>query len=421
MNSLKIVKKTITVDQNNTGFGSFNGNQLKAPFFRNVRLFTKNYLISFFSGHVIFYPTPASLSYAWSFGSLAGITIVIQIISGIFLAMHYTANIELAFNSVEFVMRDVPKGWFIRYMHANGASMFFFVVYAHVCRGLYYGSYIKPRDSLWCSGVILLLLVMATAFTGYVLPWGQMSLWGATVISSMVTVIPVAGKLIREWLWGGYTIKNPTLQRFYITHVVLPFLLSGVTLIHLAQLHKVSSSNPVGSESLGDYVPFSSHMVSKDVFAFSAYLLIFIFLVVYFPNVLNHPDNYIPADFSETPAHVVPEWYFLPYYAILRSIPHKAGGIILMFGSLLVLFILPFINTSNVKNTTYRPLFKICFWVFIADFIVLAWIGQTPVKDAFIFTGQLATAYYFIFFLFLIPTVGKLEVFFIKNISNKVF
>ena len=379
----------------------------------NALRLTKHYLFSLIAGHLIFYPTPISLTYAWSFGSLAGITLVIQIISGIFLSMHYTAHIDLAFSSVEYIMRDVPNGWLIRYIHANGASMFFIVVYGHVCRGLYYGSYMEPRQALWCSGVVLLLLMMATAFTGYVLPWGQMSLWGATVITSMVTAIPVAGKPIVEWLWGGYTVANPTLHRFYTLHFILPFLIVGFTLIHLALLHKVGSSSPISSDTGVDDVPFYPYYVSKDFFAFTVYLFVFCLLVFYFPNVLNHPDNCIPADPMHTPAHVVPEWYFLPYYAILRSIPHKAGGIIAMLGSLLVLFIIPFINTSEIRNTTYRPLFKVFFWLFIADFVVLTWAGQKPVRDAYIQTGAIATAYYFLFFFIAIPVVGKVESFLI--------
>lgn len=384
----------------------------------NYARMTKNYLFSFIASHLVYYPTPISLTYAWSFGSLAGITLVIQMISGIFLSMHYTANIDLAFSSIEYIMRDVNNGWLIRYIHANGASMFFIVVYAHVCRGLYYGSYMEPRQLLWCSGVVLLLLMMATAFTGYVLPWGQMSLWGATVITNMVTAIPVAGKPIVQWLWGGYTVANPTLNRFYTLHFVLPFVIAGVTLIHLALLHKVGSSSPIGSDTGVDDVPFYPYFFSKDLFAFSVYLLVFGIFVFYFPNVLNHPDNYIPADPLHTPAHVVPEWYFLPYYAILRSIPHKAGGIVAMLGSLLVLFLIPFTNTSEIRNTTYRPIFKIFFWLFIADFIVLTFIGEKPVRDAYIFTGQVATFYYFLFFFVLIPVVGKVEFFLVHYKSS---
>lgn len=375
----------------------------------NMPRITDNYLYSFIASHLVYYPSPITLTYAWSFGSLAGITLVVQMLSGIFLSMHYTANIDLAFSSIEYIMRDVNNGWLIRYIHANGASMFFIVVYAHICRGLYYGSYMEPRELLWCSGVILLLLMMGTAFTGYVLPWGQMSLWGATVITNMVTAIPIAGKPIVQWLWGGYTVANPTLNRFYSIHFVLPFVIAGVTLIHLALLHKVGSNNPIGSDSGIDDIPFYPYFVSKDIFAFTVYLLVFAIFVFYFPNVLNHPDNCIPADPLQTPAHVVPEWYFLPYYAILRSIPHKAGGIVAMLGSILILLLIPYINTSDVRNTTYRPIFKLCFWLFVADFIILTWVGQKPVKDYFILTGQIATVYYFFFFLVLIPVVGVIE------------
>ena len=375
----------------------------------NMPRITNNYLYSFIASHLVYYPSPITLTYAWSFGSLAGITLVVQMLSGIFLSMHYTANIDLAFSSVEYIMRDVNNGWLIRYIHANGASMFFIVVYAHICRGLYYGSYMEPRELLWCSGVILLLLMMGTAFTGYVLPWGQMSLWGATVITNMVTAIPVAGKPIVQWLWGGYTVANPTLNRFYSIHFVLPFVIAGVTLIHLALLHKVGSNNPIGSDSGIDDIPFYPYFVSKDIFAFTVYLLVFAVFVFYFPNILNHPDNYIPADPLQTHAHVVPEWYFLPYYAILRSIPHKAGGIVAMLGSILILLLIPFINTSDVRNTTYRPIFKLCFWLFLVDFIILTWVGQKPVKNYFILTGQVATVYYFFFFLVLIPVVGIIE------------
>jgi quinol-cytochrome oxidoreductase complex cytochrome b subunit len=373
------------------------------------RILTKNYILSIISNHVVFYPAPISLSYAWSFGSLAGITLGIQMASGLLLSMHYTPNIKLAFLSVEYIMRDVPNGWLIRYIHANGASMFFIVTYAHICRGLYYGSYMHPRQLLWCSGVVLLLLMMGTSFTGYVLPWGQMSLWGATVITSMVTVIPYAGKSIVQWVWGGYTVGNPTLNRIYTIHFVLPFIMAGMTFIHLVLLHKVGSSNPIGSDAGIDDVPFYPYIVSKDLFAFSIYLLVFGFLVFYFPNVLNHPDNCIPANPMKTPAHVVPEWYFLPYYAMLRSIPTKVEGILTMFGSLIVLFIIPFINTSRIRSTTFRPLFKFFFWLFISDIVILGWLGQKPMRKTYIFAGQVATVYYFVFFLAVIPIVGKIE------------
>lgn len=373
------------------------------------RRWVNTYFGSLISNHLISYPTPRNLSYAWSFGSLAGLCLVAQMLSGIFLAMHYTADIEMAFNSVEYIMRDVKNGWFIRYMHANGASMFFLVVYCHIFRGIYYGSYMRPRRLLWASGVILFVLMMATAFTGYVLPWGQMSFWGATVITSFFTVIPFVGQAIVHWLWGGYIVSNATLKRFYSIHFVLPFVIAGLTLIHLTLLHKDGSNNPLGSDSVGDEVPFYPYFFVKDLFAFFCFLLIYAYFVLYFPNALGHPDNYVPADPIHTPRHVVPEWYFLAFYAILRSIPHKAGGIIAMGGSIAVLFTLPFFNTSKVRSTTYRPIFKFFYWALVADFIILIWIGQQPVRDTFILVGQITTFYYFFFFLVCVPLAGILE------------
>lgn len=368
----------------------------------------KQHIFAIIDSHIIHYPAPICLTYAWSFGALAGLSLVIQIVSGLLLSIHYTANINLAFYSIEYIMRDVNNGWLIRYTHANGASMFFIVVYAHICRGLYYGSYMAPRQALWCSGVVLFFLLMGAAFTGYVLPWGQMSFWGATVITSMVTILP-GGQSIVEWLWGGYTIKDPTLRRFYTLHFLLPFLIAGMTILHLILLHQVGSTSPIGSDTGIDDLPFYPYFVLKDLFAFSVYLIVFAVFVFYFPNFLNHPDNCIPADPFETPKHVVPEWYFLPFYAILRSIPHKTGGILAMFGSIAVLFIIPFINTSVVRNTTYRPIYKIFFWMFVADFVFLTWLGQKPVKDIYSEIGRYATVLYFLFFLVLLPISGKLE------------
>ena len=394
--------------------------ELKSFFLLNLGRINKTYIIYVLDSHIISYPTPAALSYAWSFGFLAGVCLVIQIVSGIFLSMHYTPHIDSAFNSIEFIMRDVKNGWLIRYIHANGASMFFMVIYCHIGRGLYYGSYMFPRKLLWSTGVVLFLLMMATAFTGYVLPWGQMSFWGATVITNMVTIVPIAGKYILQWLWGGYTITNPTLNRFFTIHFILPFVIVGVTLIHLAILHKEGSNNPIGSDRGTDDVTFFPYFVTKDLFALSCFLFVFCFFVFYFPNMLNHPDNYIPADPLETPAHVVPEWYFLPYYAILRSIPHKTGGILTMGGSILVLFIIPFLNTSEIRSTTFRPIFKLFFWIFISDFILLTWVGQKPMKTSYILLGQIATVYYFVFFLILLPMAGRIEFFLVRyNLSSE--
>ena len=369
----------------------------------------KNYFLAFIDNHLIHYPTPINLTYAWSFGSSAGMCLVIQILSGIFLAMHYTPQIDLAFSSVEHIMRDVNHGWFIRYVHANGASMFFIVVYCHIFRGLYYGSYMEPRQMLWCSGVVMFILMMAIAFMGYVLPWGQMSFWGATVITSLVTAVPVIGKSISIWLWGGFTINDATLHRFFSLHFTLPFVLVGLTFVHLALLHKDGSNNPLGVDSGIDKIPFYPYFFVKDLFAFFCLLGFFGVFVFYFPNLLGHPDNYIPADPMQTPEHIVPEWYFLPFYAILRSIPDKLGGVAAMGGSLLVLFLIPFINTSEIRSTDFRPLFKICYWLFVADFVILCWVGQKPVNDIYIYTGQIATIYYFTFFVVLIPVVGIIE------------
>ena len=272
---------------------------------------SKNFIIAFLDNHIIHYPTPINLTYAWSFGSSAGICLIIQMVSGIFLAMHYTPHIDLAFSSVEHIMRDVNHGWLIRYIHANGASMFFIVVYCHIFRGLYYGSYMHPRQLLWCTGVLIFILMMATAFMGYFLPWGQMSFWGATVITSLVTALPVIGQTIVDWLWGGFTVNNATLNRFFSIHFFLPFVIAGLTIIHLALLHKDGSTNPLGAESGGDKISFYPYFFVKDLYAFFVFVFIFAVFVYFFPNTLGHPDNYIPADPMHTPAHIVPEWYFL--------------------------------------------------------------------------------------------------------------
>lgn len=362
-----------------------------------------NFLAGVLNSHVIDYPTPSNLTYAWSFGSTAGICLVIQILTGVFLAMHYTPHIDLAFNSVEHIMRDVNNGWLIRYMHANGASMFFIVVYCHIFRGLYYGSYMFPRQLLWCSGVVIFILMMATAFMGYVLPWGQMSFWGATVITNLFSAIPFVGGAIVEWLWGGFSVDNATLNRFFSLHFLVPFLIAGVTIVHLALLHEHGSNNPVGTESSVDKVPFYPYFYVKDLLAFFGLITVFATFVFYFPNAMGHPDNYIPANPMVTPSHIVPEWYFLPFYAVLRSIPDKLGGVAAMGGALVVLFTIPFINTSEIRGPQFRPLFRIAFWLLVVDFLILGWIGQKAVETPFIEIGQVATVIYFAFFLFVIP------------------
>jgi len=367
-----------------------------------------------FSKHLISYPSPTNLTYAWSFGSSAGICLIIQIITGIFLAMHYTSDIDLAFWSIEHIMRDVNNGWIIRYMHCNGASQFFIVVYCHIFRGLYYGSYMSPRGEIWATGTIIFLLMMATAFMGYVLPWGQMSFWGATVITNLFSAIPLVGSSIVEWLWGGFSVGNATLHRFYSLHYLLPFLIVGVTLLHLIELHDVGSGNPLGMNTNLDTISFYPYFVIKDLFSFFIMLFIFIFFVFFFPNTLGHPDNWIPANPLVTPSHIVPEWYFLPFYAILRSIPNKLGGVLAMIGAILVLLFLPYINSSKIRSTKFRPIFSIFYWFLVGDFILLGWIGQKPVEDPYIFIGKLATEFYFIFLLIIIPIVGYIENFLIS-------
>ena len=369
----------------------------------------KDYILSILDNHIIDYPTPINITYAWSFGALAGICLVVQIVTGIFLAMHYTPHIDLAFSSVEHIMRDVNNGWLIRYMHANGASMFFIVVYSHIFRGLYYGSYMTPRELLWCSGVLIFLLMMATAFLGYVLPWGQMSFWGATVITNLFSAIPFAGPAIVEWLWGGFSIDNATLNRFFSLHFILPFAIAGLVIAHIALLHRDGSNNPLGIDSRSDSIPFYPYAYVKDLFSLIVFLVFFSIFLFYFPNLLGHPDNYIPADPMSTPAHIVPEWYFLPFYAILRSIPDKLGGVAAMGGAIVILFFLPFINTSEVRSSTFRPIYRKLFWFIFADFLLLGWIGQEIVETPYVQIGQIATVFYFFYFLVLIPFVGLLE------------
>ena len=369
----------------------------------------KNYLVAILNSHVIDYPTPSNLTYAWSFGSTAGFCLVIQILTGVFLAMHYTPHIDLAFVSVEHIMRDVNNGWLIRYMHANGGSMFFIVVYSHIFRGLYYGSYMYPREHLWCSGVIIFILMMATAFMGYVLPWGQMSFWGATVITNLFSAIPFVGPAIVEWLWGGFSVDNATLNRFFSFHFLVPFLIAGMSIVHLALLHEHGSNNPIGVESSVDKIPFYPYFYVKDLLAFFGLITVFAVFVFYFPNLMGHPDNYIPANPMVTPAHIVPEWYFLPFYAILRSIPDKLGGVIAMGGALVILLAIPFINTSEIRSSQFRPIFRVFFWLLVVDFLILGWIGQKPVESPFVEVGQIATVFYFTFFIILIPLLGILE------------
>jgi ubiquinol-cytochrome c reductase cytochrome b subunit len=374
----------------------------------------KDSILSFVDSHIINYPTPINLNYLWSFGSAAGIALVIQILTGIFLAMFYTPNIDLAFKSVEHIMRDINNGWLIRYLHANGASMFFIVVYCHIFRGLYFGSYIFPRDRLWISGILLFLLMMATAFMGYVLPWGQMSFWGATVITNLFSAIPIVGKTIVEWLWGGFSVNNATLNRFLSLHYLLPFLIAAATIVHLSLLHKDGSNNPLGINLNVESISFYPYFYVKDLFSFLIFLILFSLFVFFSPNSLGHPDNYIVANSLVTPPHIVPEWYFLPFYAILRSIPNKLGGVIAMVSAILILILLPYINTSETRSSKFRPLFATLYWFFFSDFLLLGWLGQKPVEDPYIAIGLFTTVLYFVIILFFISIVGLIERYLIK-------
>ena len=357
------------------------------------------------------YPTPKNLNYWWNFGSLAGIVLVIMIMSGIVLAMHYTAHVDHAFQSVERIMRDVNYGWLVRYIHANGASFFFIVVYIHIFRGLYYGSYKAPRELLWMLGVVILILMMATAFMGYVLPWGQMSFWGATVITNLFSAIPLVGESIVTLLWGGFSVDNPTLNRFYALHYLLPFVIVGVVVLHIVALHRFGSNNPLGIDVRGnqDTLSFHPYYTVKDAFGLGVFLVLLSAVVFFLPNSMGHPDNYIPANPMVTPAHIVPEWYFLPFYAILRAVPDKLLGVLAMFAAIGVLFILPWLDRSPVRSATFRPIYKIMFWVFLVDCVALTWLGAKPAEGIYVVLSRLCTAYYFFHFIILLPVLSIFE------------
>nr|YP_010620172.1 Apocytochrome b [Gredgaria maugeana]WAX04208.1 Apocytochrome b [Gredgaria maugeana] len=371
--------------------------------------FLKFPLFNLINDHAIAYPTPINLHYAWNFGFLSLICLGIQLITGIFLAMHYTPHIIFAFHSIEHIMRDVNFGWLIRYMHANGASMFFIVVYFHIFRVLYFGSYTKPKQWVLVIGIFILLTMIITAFIGYVLPWGQMSLWGATVITNLVSAIPKIGNYIVFWLWGGFSVDNATLNRFFSLHYLLPFLIIALSLIHIALLHQEGSGNPLGIETTLDKINLFPYFVIKDFFGLSFFAFAFAFLCFFFPNILGHSDNYIEANPMVTPTHIVPEWYFLPFYAILRSIPHKLGGVIAMLFSILILAGLPWLHSTEIRSSRFRPLYKFFYWTFISCCLLLGWIGGMPVEDPFIVIGQILSLYYFVYFLFIIPILGWIE------------
>ena len=383
-------------------------------------------IFTFVQHSAIDYPTPKNLNYWWNFGSLAGVILVIMIATGIFLSFNYTAHVDMAFDSVERIMRDVNYGWMIRYIHMNGASMFFLIIYIHIFRGMYYGSYKAPRELLWIIGVFIFLAMMATAFVGYVLPWGQMSFWGATVITNLFSVIPFFGDDIVTWLWGGFSVDNPTLNRFFSLHYLLPFVIFALVFLHLWALHTHKSNNPLGIEVKGDQdeLPFHPYYTIKDLYGLGVFMIFFVGVTFFAPNFFGEPENYLPANPLVTPAAIVPEWYFLPYYAILRATPDnfvdawgilpvtidaKTSGVILMFASILLLCVLPWLDRSKVRSAKFRPIYKQLYWIFLADCVLLGWIGGQPAEGTMLLVGRIATFWYFFHLLILVPFVPNWE------------
>ena len=353
------------------------------------------------------YSVPININIFWNFGVLALTFLISQILTGIFLAMHYVANVDLAFVSVEHIMRDVNNGWFLRYLHSNGASMFFLVVYIHIFRGLYYSSYTYPRQIVWMLGIIILLLMILTAFLGYVLPWGQMSFWAATVITNLASAIPIIGKDIVIWLWGGFSVGNPTLNRFFSLHYLLPFIIFAFVCLHLFFLHLYLSNNPLGFQSDLDNTKFGPYFIIKDIFGILLFSFITVFFIFFFPNALSHSDNYIMANPLVTPSHIVPEWYFLPFYAILRSVPNKLLGVILLLASLIILFFLPLFISYEIRSSNFRPLYKFLFWFFFFNCLILGWIGSKDIISPFYEIGQCSTIFYFGYFLIILPFANR--------------
>lgn len=384
-----------------------------------MRLFKKHPVLTLVNSFVVDSPLPSNISYFWNFGSLLGVCLVIQIVTGIFLAMHYTGNVELAFNSVEHIMRDVNNGWLLRYAHANGASMFFIMVYLHIGRGIYYGSYNNPRGLLWFAGVLIFFIMMGTAFIGYVLPWGQMSFWGATVITNMASAVPYFGTDIVQFVWGGFAVDNPTLNRFFSLHYLLPFLLAALVVIHLIGLHEYGSNNPFSINSNIDKISFHPYFSLKDMVGFIIFALFFSLFLFYYPNLLGHSDNYIPANPLVTPPHIVPEWYFLPFYAILRSIPNKLLGVIAMIAAIFILLLMPILHSSVIISSSWRPFYKFTFWIFVANFFLLGAIGGLPVEEPYLTIGGISAFFYFFFFLFVLPFAGHFDNFIFFKWKNK--
>lgn len=368
-------------------------------FINRIRVLVYNITIS--------YLVPLNINIFWNFGVLGFFFLISQILTGIFLGMHYVPNLDLAFKSVEHIMRDVNFGWFIRYLHSNGASMFFFVIYVHVFRGLFYNSYVYPRAIVWIIGIIILLLMILTAFLGYVLPWGQMSFWAATVITNLASAIPIVGNNVVTWLWGGFSVGNPTLNRFFSLHYILPIIILFLVIFHILFLHFTLSSNPLGILSDLDTTKFGTYFIIKDIYGIYLILFMCSFFLFFYPNVLSHSDNYIPANALVTPNHIVPEWYFLPFYAILRSVPNKLLGVILLLASILLLVILPFIISYEIKNTNLKPLLRFIYFYFLFLCIILGWIGSKDIIEPFYEIGQICTIFYFLYFLLILPLIHK--------------
>jgi len=375
-----------------------------------MRIFKSHPLLKLVNGYVIDSPQPANISYLWNFGSLLAFCLVIQIVTGVTLAMHYNPSVAEAFNSVEHIMRDVNNGWLIRYLHSNTASAFFFLVYLHIGRGIYYGSYKSPRTLVWALGTIILIVMMGTAFLGYVLPYGQMSLWGATVITNMMSAIPWVGQDIVEFVWGGFSVNNATLNRFFALHFVLPFVLAALALMHLIALHDtVGSGNPLGVSGNYDRIPFAPYYLFKDLITIFLFILILSIFVFFMPNVLGDSENYVMANPMQTPPAIVPEWYLLPFYAILRSIPNKLLGVIAMFAAILMLLAMPFTDLSRFRGIQFRPLSKIAFYVFVGNFLILMQLGAKHVEYPFIEFGQISTVLYFSHYLIIVPLLSLFE------------
>ena len=364
------------------------------------------------SKHLTDYPTPKNLNYWWTFGGILTFCLISQIITGIVLGMHYVAHADMAFNSIEHIMRDVNYGWLIRYIHSNGASMFFLAVYIHIFRSLFYCSYRSPREIIWILGMLIYLLMMATAFMGYVLPWGQMSFCGATVITNLFSAIPLVGESIVTWLWGGYSVDNPTLTRFFSLHYLFPFLILGLVVLHIWALHVPGNNNPIGidiKKPSKDTVPFHPYITIKDLFALLIFMTIFAGFIFFAPNILGHSDNYIEANPLVTPKHIVPEWYLLPFYAILRAVPDKLGGVVLMLGSIFILMALPWLDSSKVRSTVFRPLYKKFFWLLVIDVLALGYVGAMPAEGLYLLIARVGTIYYFAHFLIVLPVLSRIE------------